>query len=56
MGQLWPNCRLSALFNDIAIAALVLDVFLAMIGWPSGEVRAGEAEHAAAIPLHGKSC
>jgi hypothetical protein len=30
--QLWADCPLSTLFNDIAIAAFVLDVFLAIIG------------------------
>ena len=44
--QLWPDCRLSTVFNDIAIAAFVLDVFLTMIGWPSSGVRADEREHA----------
>jgi uncharacterized membrane protein len=32
--QLWPNLRLAMIFNDIAIALFVLDVFLVMIGWP----------------------
>jgi hypothetical protein len=32
--QLWPNLRQATLFNDIAIALFVLDVFLVMIGWP----------------------
>ncbi len=33
--QLWPNLRQATLFNDIAIALFVLDVFLVMIGWPA---------------------
>jgi len=33
--QLWPDLRQATLFNDIAIALFVLDVFLVMIGWPS---------------------
>ena len=33
--QLWPNLHQAILFNDIAIALFVLDVFLVMIGWPS---------------------
>jgi hypothetical protein len=45
--QLWPDCRLSTLFNDIAIAAFVLDAFLAMIGWSSDKARANLAERAA---------
>jgi len=32
--QLWPNLRQATLFNDIAIALFVLDVFLVMAGWP----------------------
>ena len=27
--------RLATLFNDIAIALYVLDVFLVMVGWPT---------------------
>jgi hypothetical protein len=37
--QLWPDLRQATLFNDIAIAFFVLDVFLMMIGWPSDSVR-----------------
>ena len=33
--QLWPNLRQATLFNDLAIALFVLDVFLVMIGWPA---------------------
>jgi peptidoglycan/LPS O-acetylase OafA/YrhL len=33
--QLWPNLRQATLFNDIAIALFVLDVFLVIAGWPS---------------------
>ena len=32
--QLWPDLRQATLFNDIAIALFVLDVFLVMVGWP----------------------
>jgi hypothetical protein len=32
--QLWPYIPQAMLFNDIAIALFVLDVFLVMIGWP----------------------
>jgi len=34
--QLWPDLPQATLFNDLAIALFVLDVFLTMIGWPSG--------------------
>jgi len=33
--QMWPNLPQATLFNDIAIALFVLDVFLVMIGWPA---------------------
>jgi len=33
--QLWPDLRQAVLFNDIAIALFVLDVFLVMVGWPA---------------------
>jgi len=32
--QFWPGLRQATLFNDIAIALFVFDVFLAMIGRP----------------------
>jgi hypothetical protein len=32
--QLWPNIPQATLFNDVAIALFVLDVFLVMVGWP----------------------
>jgi hypothetical protein len=32
--QVWPNPREATIFNDIAIALFVLDVFLVMVGWP----------------------
>jgi hypothetical protein len=33
--QVWPNPRQAMIFNDVAIALFVLDVFLVMIGWPA---------------------
>jgi uncharacterized membrane protein YoaT (DUF817 family) len=33
--QLWPNSPQATLYNDIAIALFVLDVFLVMLGWPA---------------------
>jgi hypothetical protein len=33
--QLWPDLPHATLFNDIAIALFVLDVFLVIIGWPT---------------------
>jgi hypothetical protein len=32
--QLWPALPEATLFNDIAIALFVLDVFLVIVGWP----------------------
>jgi len=32
--QLWPDLPQATLFNDIAIALFVLDVFFVMTGWP----------------------
>jgi hypothetical protein len=33
--QLWPDSSLATLWNDIAIALFVLDVFLVIVGWPA---------------------
>ena len=33
--QLWPDLHEATLFNDIAIALFVLDVFFVIAGWPS---------------------
>src|ERR1700722_3260268 len=33
--QLWPALPQATLFNDVAIALFVLDVFLVMAGWPA---------------------
>jgi hypothetical protein len=33
--QLWPNLPQATLYNDIAIALFVLDVFLVIAGWPA---------------------
>jgi multisubunit Na+/H+ antiporter MnhG subunit len=35
LNQFWRNPHQATVFNDIAIALFVLDVFLVMIGWPS---------------------
>jgi hypothetical protein len=47
--QVWPDAHQAVLFNDVAIALFVLDVFLVMIGWPAtspdesfGETVSGE--------------
>lgn len=33
--QFWPEAARATLFNDLAIALFVLDVFLVMVGWPA---------------------
>jgi hypothetical protein len=33
--QCWPNPHQATVFNDLAIALFVLDVFLVLVGWPS---------------------
>ena len=42
--QLWPQFPQATLFNDIAIALFVLDVFLVIVGWPPGPGRESFAE------------
>lgn len=42
--QLWPDLHEATLFNDIAIALFVLDVFLVMIGWPQASPDGSFAE------------
>ena len=42
--QFWPDLRQATLFNDIAIALFVLDVFLVMIGWPAASPDSSFAE------------
>lgn len=52
--QLWPDLRQATLFNDIAIALFVLDVFLVIVGWPSTSPDEGFAESYAG-PVEKKS-
>ena len=33
--QFWPESPRSTLYNDLAIALFVLDVFFVLVGWPS---------------------
>jgi len=42
--QFWPNPRQATIFNDLAIALFVLDVFLVIIGWPVASPDASFAE------------
>jgi hypothetical protein len=52
--QLWPALPQATLFNDIAIALFVLDVFLVMIGWPAAAADESFAEICAASPEEDK--
>jgi hypothetical protein len=42
--QLWPELPAATLFNDIAIALFVFDVFLVIVGWPPSVPDDGFAE------------
>jgi hypothetical protein len=42
--QVWRNPHQATIFNDIAIALFVLDVFLVMMGWPAASPDASFAE------------
>jgi uncharacterized membrane protein len=42
--QLWPALPQATLFNDVAIALFVLDVFLVMVGWPASSPDGSFAE------------
>jgi hypothetical protein len=37
--QLWPDHPKAMLFNDVAIALFVVDVALAILGWPSSSAK-----------------
>jgi uncharacterized membrane protein len=50
--QLWPDLLQATLFNDIAIALFVLDVFLVMIGWPTTSPDESFAEAYVEKPQH----
>jgi len=42
--QFWPTAPLATLWNDLAIALFVLDVFLVVAGWPHTARRESFAE------------
>ena len=46
LNQLLPDHPRATLFNDIAVAAFVLDVVLVIVGWPPGEPPASRVEDA----------
>jgi len=49
--QYWPDLPQATLYNDLAIALFVLDVFLVMIGWPATSPDESFAE-TFAPPIH----
>ena len=53
--QLWPNLAQATLFNDLAIALFVLDVFLVIVGWPATSPDESFAESYAIPPPEKKS-
>jgi hypothetical protein len=42
--QLWPEHPRATVFNDIAVALFVVDVFLAIVGWPTTGPKVPAAE------------
>jgi len=61
--QFWPALPQATLFNDIAIALFVLDVFLVIIGWPKsspdsafGEACSGSCGRCCATSHTGEEC
>jgi hypothetical protein len=51
-----PNLQQAMLFNDIAIALFVLDVFLVMVGWPATLPDESFAETHTSTMSNGKIC
>ena len=47
--QFWSNLPQATLFNDVAIALFVLDVFLVIIGWPQSSPDSSFAETCAEV-------
>jgi len=42
--QFWPEAARATLYNDLAIALFVLDVFFVIVGWPTGSPHESFAE------------
>lgn len=53
--QFWSNPHEAIVFNDIAIALFVLDVFLVIIGWPAASPDESFAETYAESDSHSGS-
>ncbi|MGB8028666.1 MAG: hypothetical protein WCF30_03285 [Terracidiphilus sp.] len=61
--QFWPDSPQATLFNDVAIALFVLDVFLVIAGWPRAsrgssfaESRPGQCAECCAEPGGEERC
>jgi uncharacterized membrane protein len=61
--QLWQGLPQATLFNDIAIALFVLDVFLVIVGWPKsspdssfGEACSGSCAQCCTAPCREEEC
>jgi drug/metabolite transporter (DMT)-like permease len=48
--QFWPESPRATLYNDLAIALFVLDVFFVLVGWPTGSPDESFAESYAETP------
>jgi hypothetical protein len=51
LNQLLPDDPRATLFNDIAVAAFVLDVVLVIVGWPSSDETPARPRSAAGAAL-----
>lgn len=47
--QYWPNSPHATLYNDIAIALFVLDVFWVIVGWPANAPDVSFGEDASSL-------
>lgn len=56
--QFWPRLPAAALFNDLAIALFVLDLFLVISGWPQapGEKPIAATDHPGKMPGLSEKC
>lgn len=44
--QFWPKSNFATLFNDLAIALFVFDIFLVVVGWPAASIAERKTNHA----------
>lgn len=52
--QFWPDLPQATLFNDVAIALFVLDIFLVIVGWPDSSPDTPFAKSAEPSPTNKK--